>query len=89
MEQSTTDLIKGVIGSMVRHLLTGVAGALAIHGWITPSQGTQLIEAAIVGVVAIAWALFRKYKVNEKINTALGLPAGTSRETLDTVVKQG
>ena len=81
-----THLFKSVIASLVRHVLTGVAGYLTARGIITPEQSEGLILAAIAGVVALAWALWNKYAIGVKIQTALKMPAGSTSEQLDDAV---
>lgn len=87
MEVDTANLIKGIIGSLVRFALGGAVGYLVNKGLITEDQGTALIPAVILGVITVVWAIWRKYKIQQRISVALALPAGSSPETLDREVK--
>lgn len=81
------NLIKGVIGSLVRFALAGAVGWLVQRGVITGEQGAAIIPAVAVGVITIAWAVWRKYKIQQRIAIALALPAGSTPEQLDKAVK--
>jgi len=83
----TANLIKGIIGSVVRFLLAGVVGWLVKRGIVTGEQGEMIIPAVVLGVVTIAWAIWRKYRIQQRIAIALALPAGTSPERLNEAVK--
>lgn len=83
----TANLIKGIIGSLVRFAFAGAVGYLVNKGLITEEQGAALIPAIILGVITVAWAIWRKYKIQQRISVALALPAGTDPETLDRAVK--
>ena len=88
MEIDTANLIKGIIGSLVRFLFAGVVGYLVTKGVITGEQGAALIPAITLGVITIAWAIWRKYRVQQKIAVALALPAGSSPEKLEKAVQE-
>lgn len=81
----TANLFKGIIGSVTRAALGGFTVWLATHGLITESQGGALLEAAVVGAITVIWAIWRKYKIQQRIAVALELPAGSSAETLNRV----
>ena len=83
----TANLFKGIIGSLVRATLGGLTVWLATHGLITESQAGALLEAAVVGAITVAWAIWRKYKIQQRIAVALELPAGATPGQLDTAVK--
>jgi fluoride ion exporter CrcB/FEX len=88
MEIDTANLIKGIIGSIVRFLLAGAVGWLVQRGIITGEQGAALIPAIVLGVITVAWAIWRKYKIQQRIAVALSLPAGSGPETLDRAVSE-
>lgn len=83
----TEYLLKSVIASLVRHALTGVAGYFVARNLITHEQGEGLIVAAIAAAIAIAWALWNKYKLGEKIRVALALPSGATPAQLERAVE--
>ncbi len=80
-------LIKGTIAGLVRLALAAVAGYSVRKGLLTPDQAEAWILAAITGATAIAWSLWQKYRIGEKIMVALGMPAGTTPEQLDRAVE--
>jgi uncharacterized membrane protein YeaQ/YmgE (transglycosylase-associated protein family) len=83
----TANLVKGIIGSLVRAALGGFTVWLATHGLITESQSGALLEAAVVGAITVVWAIWRKYSIQKRIAVALALPANASPEQLDNAVK--
>jgi hypothetical protein len=83
----TSNLIKGIIGSLVRFVFAGAVGWLVQRGVITGDQGEMLIPAIVLGVITVAWAVWRKYKIQQRIAVALALPAGSTSEKLDAAVK--
>ncbi len=72
----TTTNWAGIIGSLVRFALGGVAGALALKGVITPAQGEFLLVSATAAAVTVGgtlWIWF-KTKAEEKLkNTQIEL----------------
>jgi uncharacterized membrane protein YjjB (DUF3815 family) len=88
MEIDTSNLIKGIIGSLVRFVFAGAVGWLVQRGVITGEQGAALIPAIVLGVITVAWAIWRKYKIQQRIAVALALPAGANSETLDRAVSE-
>jgi hypothetical protein len=83
----TANLIKGIIGSLVRFLFAGIVGGLVTAGVITAEQGQLLIPAITLGLITVAWAIWSKYKIRERIEVALGLPARSTPEDLEDAVK--
>jgi len=90
MEQQidTGALIKGIIGSLVRFGLGGVVAWLVQKGLITGEQGEMIIPAVILAVITVAWAIYRKYKIQQRIAVALELPAGSDADRLDRAVAE-
>jgi hypothetical protein len=87
MEIDYANLIKGIIGSLVRFLFAGIVGGLVTAGVITAQQGELLIPAITLGVITVVWAIWRKYKIQERIALALSLPAGSDPERLEQAVQ--
>ncbi len=88
MEIDTSNLIKGIIGSLVRFLFAGAVGWLVQRGIITGEQGETLIPALVLGAITIVWAIWRKYKIQQRIAVALDLRAGATPQELDAALKQ-
>lgn len=87
MEIDVANLIKGIIGSIVRFLLAGVVGYLVTKGVITGEQASLVIPAVTLGVITVAWAIWRKYKIQQRIAVALELSAGSTPAQLEKAVK--
>lgn len=86
------DYIKNILGGVVRHGLTLVAGLLAAYG-VTADQQESFVSSTTAVVVAIIlffisqfWSGAAKVKEVEKVDTALTLPAGTSKAKLEDVI---
>jgi len=84
----TGALIKGIIGSLVRFLFGGIVGGLVTKGVISAQQGELLIPAVTLGAVTIAWGIWRKYRIQQRIVVALNLPAGSNAQKLDQAVAE-
>lgn len=76
------DTIKNYIASLLRNLATPIIVWLAATGYVSSEAATNLIVAAIAVVISVAWGLINKYVLNRKIDAALTLPAGSSRNKL-------
>lgn len=80
---------KNIIGTVVRAILVFIGSLLVNRGYISKEQLDDFSDAlpALVGSVltfgAIAWGIWQKVHQNKKIDDALNLPAGTSREVLE------
>lgn len=76
------DIIKSYIAGIVRLALAGVAGYSVKKGLVDQDTATAAIGAVTTGVIAVAWSLYNKYGVQQKVSAALGLPAGSTPEQL-------
>lgn len=81
------EFLKALAGSVARWALASFAGYLVSKGVITGEQAETLILAAGVGLFALAWAVAHKYRVRERIQTALALPANSTERDLERAVK--
>lgn len=80
-----TETWSNIIGSVVRFLLGGIAGALAGKGVITAAQGDFIIlevSAVVVTAVGLLWAYVKNKSQSRLIQAALAAPAGTRLETV-------
>lgn len=91
-DTSTSQLIKNAVGAGVRWVLVLAGGVLVKKGIISNDQADIYIQQAlpvVIGAamagVALLWSLWQKKKANAKIDTALEMPANTSRATLEKV----
>lgn len=85
-------IIKRLLTSAIRAGLVAL-GALLLKSEIgqmaavTPTEVTALIDDAVPVIAALAWSAYEGLKVNKRIETALNMPAGSSKASLDKVMK--
>jgi hypothetical protein len=84
MENS--DFLKQAIGSFLRIFGAPIITWISTTLGLTPDTTSQVIVAVVAFVVAFIWSIANKFKVKEKIDTALELPAGSSPATLKDVI---
>ena len=48
-------------GSVLRHALTGGAGALAAAGYLTNDEAAMVVSAGM-GIAGLAWSFWEKYR---------------------------
>lgn len=56
------ELLKSIVGSVLRHALTGIGGALVFKGWITEADFNALLAGLIVVVAGLVWSLYQKWQ---------------------------
>ncbi len=90
MDTSTSELVKNAVGTFVRWLLILAAGVLVKKGIISTEQSDVYVQQALpvvigaaMALVALIWGIWQKKHSNDKIDKALQLQAGTSRESLE------
>jgi hypothetical protein len=90
MDTTTYQILKNVAGSLVRAALVALGTWLLSKGYIDDETRGQInghageITAGVLTVGAsLAWAAWQKIHVNKKVDKALDMPAGTSRESLE------
>jgi hypothetical protein len=82
------DLIKQLLN---RVLLPAVLGLLVFFvgkGWITNEESQQAAAAVTLLVVNVAIGLLQKYVQSQKVQTALELPANSSKDKLKKEVSE-
>lgn len=85
-------IIRRLMSSAIRAGLVAL-GALLLKSEIgqmaavSPAEITALIDDAVPVLAALAWSAYEGLKVNKRIEVALQMPAGTSKESLDKVMK--
>ncbi|HMV47028.1 MAG TPA: hypothetical protein PLD20_05810 [Blastocatellia bacterium] len=77
------ELFKSVTGSVVRFLLNGLFVWLVAKGVITADQSNGILVWLIGAVAVLAWSLIQKLRAHVKLDTALGLPAGSTIEEVN------
>lgn len=81
------DLLKSIIGSVVRNAGTPVIAWLAARGWVTPDDGQALLTVIVVSAAAIVWGIWQKYQATAVLSAALRLPANATIEEAKASVK--
>lgn len=72
--------------AIIRHIFSALGAYLVTAGYLQNGQVEQFIGAGLF-LVSFAWSLYNKFTTNGKIETALELPAGSSREALNKELK--
>lgn len=84
-------LLTAWAGSVGRGVFNMAVGAVVASGEASGIPGISELPRPLVGgvgVVMIGWGLYKHYRSQMKIQAALTLPAGSSRETLETRIKE-
>ena len=77
------------IGSILRWALALAASYLVEHGIWTQAQATTYVAAAALGLLALGWSFWSKYRARVKLLTALYLPKGTSENGMNAHIAMG
>ena len=56
------ELLQNIVGSVLRHLLTGVGGVLVAQGWVSDADWQKLLAGTIVFVAGLIWSLVQKWQ---------------------------
>ena len=56
------ELLKSVVGSTLRHALTGIGAVLVAKGWVSEADFNSLLAGLIVIVAGYLWSLYLKWK---------------------------
>lgn len=85
--------MEGMIQEYIKSILRTLAGPVIVwlvaKGYVTESQATEFIVAGIAVLVGVVWSLGNKYLWGKKVEKALELPAGSSKATLNDILKRG
>lgn len=76
------EALKQYLFTILRNLSAPLVVYLAATGWISEDQATALIVAIISIVLSVVWGLGNKYVFNKQVETALMLPAGSTKEDI-------
>lgn len=80
-------LLSAALGSILRHLLTAIAGVLVTRGIWTQDEATAYVGGAVLALLALGWSIWTKYRGRLRFLLALQMPEGTSEETVKSVEK--
>lgn len=82
------DLIKQWIFVAIRYLSPYLAAYMSTKFGIATEEAATWIATSLTILMA-AWALWNKAAYEAKVNTALDMHAGASKDTLKTVIANG
>jgi hypothetical protein len=87
------DLVKQYLFSGIRYIAPLLAAIIVKkYGTVIgldETDVTTFIVTASTAAIMFVWSLFNKARYETKVDTALSLPGGSSRETLKDVVNSG
>jgi membrane protein DedA with SNARE-associated domain len=56
------ELLQNIVGSVLRHSLTGLGGLLVAQGWVTADDWQRLLAGTIVFAAGLIWSLVQKWQ---------------------------
>lgn len=80
------DVIKQIVFSLIRTFGSPLIVWLATTGKISESEAASTVIAIASVLIAIVWSIFNKVRAETKVETALELPAGSSKDKLRQVI---
>lgn len=80
-------IVKRLLISGIRAALVAGSGWLVAHGYATQQEGADLVVDLLPIVVALAWSAWEAAQVDKKIETALQMPAGKTKDDLEKVMR--
>ena len=81
------EFLKAAIRAVIRAAVQALGGYFALAGLTGDSLASFTSGLAAV-LTMIAWSLIDKWFTEKKVEVALALPPGATRETLEVAVKQ-
>lgn len=72
------ELLKSIAGSLTRWALTGIAAYLVSKGIVKGEDTEMVVAGAGMGLAALAWSLWQKYKDRLNFLAALSMPPTSS-----------
>ena len=76
-------MLQAALTSILRWVLTFLAGWFVQHGIWTGSEAETYIAGASLAVVTLLWALWSRYHSRLKLLTALTMPAGSTENQVN------
>jgi len=74
------ELLKNIIGTVVRNAGTPLVVWLAAKGWITTDDGSAALTVIVVASASLVWGVWNKLNLHALIAAALRLPAHSTIE---------
>lgn len=75
-----------MLGAVVRHGLTLIMAPLVLKGILTEEMILSAVPDVVAWLVvlgALAWSFIQKWLADRKVEEALDMPAGATREQLE------
>jgi hypothetical protein len=82
-------IIKNLIGTAVRWLLTSVGAWLVAQGILQSGAQVEWVAGAVAIVTALVWGLYQKFVAAKLLKTAMELPAGATLIEVKAAAKNG
>lgn len=76
------DLIKPLLNRILLPTLLSVLVFFVGKGWLTSAESEQIAAAVALLIVNVGIGLLQKYNQSKKVETALELPANSSKDKL-------
>ena len=80
-------IIKRLLASGIRRGLDALGALLIARGLATEAEWTTLAASAAPLLASFLWSLYEKAQADKRIDVALQMPAGRSREDLAKAMK--
>ena len=82
-------LIQQALGAIIRWFLAWLSGYLVTAGIWKGEDAEKYVAAATLGILALGWSLWQKYKSRSKFLTALMLPPGSTENDVKAHIASG
>jgi hypothetical protein len=89
MNDFMNPLLQSALGAIIRWALTFGAGYLVSKGIWTQEESAVYVTAAVTGVLTLLWAVWKRYRDERLVNTALAMPGGATRTEAHEVIAAG
>jgi phage-related minor tail protein len=80
-------ILRRLLTSGVRAALVALGGWLVAREYATEAEATELVASMLPVLVSLLWSWYEGLQVNKRIEVALQMPAGSSKASLDKVMK--
>lgn len=74
------ELLKSILGTVVRNAGTPIIAYLAAKGWITADDGSALLTFIVATLAAVLWGVYNKFNLHAWLQAALILPPNSTLE---------
>lgn len=82
-------LFEKIVGSLVRHFMSGLAIWLIANIGISEASAMEITMALGTAIIAAAWGAWEKYRTRQKLVTALASTEPMSEKQVERLVKNG